>query len=606
MTSMTAYADARYYVREAQASSVHAARALSGALGVWQAAKQAAYEARLSEQAAQRSVQLYDAALYQLGVAEYTGQTAVSGTNLAAQEHEVEVAQLGEVAASDTDAGLAHAQKELALAHRQVSRTYATVAATKVAAEHARRLFGLAQEQWAISRRVVLEARRWATVAGKAPAQPVQALVKLEGPLAPPLHAAWVVFLLPTTTSTTTTTLPLAANGVPLSPKCPLTTLALPPAGVDSDSALTVATASSTGPSTTSLTTAPGAPATAAGAAAAGPVLPSTGVPVALATPSSAGASSSEVSSMAAPPLPAPARTASSAPEPTTTVPGPRLDCNPPNLSTAGPTIMGPSLLNASQIEGWFESTEAVPNVTVPFDRLVNDYLKVGRLTGVRADIAFAQSIVETGYFSFPSYGQDPRGYNNFAGIGACDSCKHGFRFGSAMGGVMAQEELLGNYAAPSEMMSGPGGGTNDMGVFGCCQTWMGLSGVWATNPNYGFAILSVYKLMLQWALRSELHMVGLGPAQGLASSTQPVWATQTIPPPKVPQTTTTTTAPGTAPATAATATVATTTATTTTAVPAARATTTTVLSTRATTTVPTARATTTTLATRTKAAPRG
>jgi hypothetical protein len=130
----------------------------------------------------------------------------------------------------------------------------------------------------------------------------------------------------------------------------------------------------------------------------------------------------------------------------------------------------------------------------------------------VRADLAFAQSVVETGYLSFPAYGQDPVKYNNFAGIGACDSCKHGFHFASAMDGVMAQQELLGNYATPSEMASGPEGGSGNLSVGGCCQTWMGLSGVWATNINYGYAILSVYKLMLNWALQSELQQIGLVP----------------------------------------------------------------------------------------------
>jgi hypothetical protein len=170
-------------------------------------------------------------------------------------------------------------------------------------------------------------------------------------------------------------------------------------------------------------------------------------------------------------------------------------------------------LLTAAQIEGWFASTGADPNITVPVDRLINDYLKAGKFTGVRADIAFAQSVVETGYFSFPTYGQDPRSYNNFAGIGACDSCKRGFKFGSALGGVMAQQELLNEYATPSEMASGPGSGAGNLGVAGCCQTWMGLAGVWASAPDYGYAILSIYKRMLDWALQSELQTVGLTPA---------------------------------------------------------------------------------------------
>jgi hypothetical protein len=183
-------------------------------------------------------------------------------------------------------------------------------------------------------------------------------------------------------------------------------------------------------------------------------------------------------------------------------------------------------LLTAAQIEGWFASSGAVANTTVPIDKLIADYIKAGRLTGVRADVAFAQSVIETGYFSFPAFGQDPSKYNNFAGIGACDSCKHGFKFPSATGGVIAQQDLLSNYATPSEMASGPEGSSDNLGVAGCCQTWMALSGVWATNPNYGFEILTVYKEMFDWALRQELHQVGLAPGttavMGVGAANQP------------------------------------------------------------------------------------
>ena len=58
---------------------------------------------------------------------------------------------------------------------------------------------------------------------------------------------------------------------------------------------------------------------------------------------------------------------------------------------------------------------------------------------------AFAQSIVETGYFGFRNSMVDPEN-NNFAGIGACDTCKHGFSFPDARTGVRAQMQLLRVY----------------------------------------------------------------------------------------------------------------------------------------------------------------
>jgi hypothetical protein len=174
-----------------------------------------------------------------------------------------------------------------------------------------------------------------------------------------------------------------------------------------------------------------------------------------------------------------------------------------PTPALEGPSILGPSLLTGAQVLGWFESTGARPRTTTSINQLVWDYMKAGRLTGVRADIAFAQSIVETGHFSFPRGGQVARKDNNFAGIGACDTCKSGWSFPSAMAGVMAQEQLLQAYATPP----GEYGDVSPMagGVRGCCTTWLALSGVWATNPNYGYEIMGIYKEMLDWAIPRQL-----------------------------------------------------------------------------------------------------
>jgi hypothetical protein len=195
-------------------------------------------------------------------------------------------------------------------------------------------------------------------------------------------------------------------------------------------------------------------------------------------------------------------------------------------------------LLSAAQIEGWFKSTGATANITVPFTWLVSDYMKAGKLTGVRADVAFAQSVVETGYFSFPGWGQDKRGYNNFAGIGACDTCKHGWKFPTPMAGVLAQETLLGEYATP-QLSRTHQGSMAGVGVQGCCSTWIRLSGVWASNPNYGYEILAIYKEMFDWALQGDLRNVGLAGKVAVAASAIPL--PSPAPAPTTPATSTTT-----------------------------------------------------------------
>jgi hypothetical protein len=175
--------------------------------------------------------------------------------------------------------------------------------------------------------------------------------------------------------------------------------------------------------------------------------------------------------------------------------------------ATKSPTVLGRSVLDAAELARWFASTRHQANTTVPLGQLAADYIKAGQATGVRADIAFAQSVVETGFFSFPAYGQLTPKDNNFAGIGACDTCAHGWSFKNALTGVEAQLELLAAYASPKPVptpLIGP------VGIGGCCPTWIDLAGTWASSLTYGIAIMTVYHQMLSWLIPQSLVSAGL------------------------------------------------------------------------------------------------
>jgi hypothetical protein len=168
-------------------------------------------------------------------------------------------------------------------------------------------------------------------------------------------------------------------------------------------------------------------------------------------------------------------------------------------LTRESPSVLGPSVLSADELVGWYRSTGHQPRLTVPLEDLAAAYLAGGANDGVRADVAFAQSMVETGYFNFPAYGQVAVADNNFAGIGACDSCPTGLHFPNAITGVNAQMQLLHAYATTVQPVAGPLPGP--FSVTGCCPTWMQLAGVWATALDYGVKILTVYRSMVVWAL---------------------------------------------------------------------------------------------------------
>jgi hypothetical protein len=197
---------------------------------------------------------------------------------------------------------------------------------------------------------------------------------------------------------------------------------------------------------------------------------------------------------------------------------------------SASPTILGPSTLSGPEMAGWFASTKRTANVTVALPQVTADYQSAGQQTGVRADLAFAQSVVETGYFSFPAGGQLTAKDNNFAGIGACDSCAHGWTFPNAQTGVSAQLELLEAYASPTPV---PTPLVGSVGVGGCCPTWMALAGKWASSLVYGISIMTVYDGMLSWVIPQRLQAAGLGPAgaSGSMTSTQPDSSIPATPP---------------------------------------------------------------------------
>jgi hypothetical protein len=170
--------------------------------------------------------------------------------------------------------------------------------------------------------------------------------------------------------------------------------------------------------------------------------------------------------------------------------------------TSASSPILGPSRLSANQMADYVMANGGRPRITVPLVNLAQLYLEEGARTGVRGDVAFAQSILETGSFANPgSRATD----NNFAGIGWCDSCAHGFNFADARTGVRAQMQLLRTYVDPEFPDAGYTDpillkGTLTLGFRGRVQTWWDLWGTWATGALYGQRVYDIYERMVMFA----------------------------------------------------------------------------------------------------------
>jgi hypothetical protein len=180
-----------------------------------------------------------------------------------------------------------------------------------------------------------------------------------------------------------------------------------------------------------------------------------------------------------------------------------------PQTGASPTSVTGPSALSAAQIVAWFKAkapADAVYSASVPIDQLVQIFMEESADENVRGDIAFAQSVIETRYFAYG--GQVQPFQNNYAGIGACDSCHGGIAFPDARSGVRAQIQLLRNFADtgsrswnlahPLVPQLFPTAKSYDNYRYkGRAPDWFNMgNGNWATSPDYAYAVLNKYNAM--------------------------------------------------------------------------------------------------------------
>jgi Mannosyl-glycoprotein endo-beta-N-acetylglucosaminidase len=172
-------------------------------------------------------------------------------------------------------------------------------------------------------------------------------------------------------------------------------------------------------------------------------------------------------------------------------------------LRGAGEPLMGPSVLNATEMAGWLRTTGSAPRLSggVTLELIAQMFVDEGTAENVRGDVAFAQAYIETGGFS--AGGSD----NNFSGLGACDGCRGQNRFPTALDGIRAQMQLLKAYAGGGPLVNpaSPYWWTGDaagayasFGGTGDAPTWRQMGGGnWATDGAYSSKVLGTYDKMI-------------------------------------------------------------------------------------------------------------
>lgn len=112
--------------------------------------------------------------------------------------------------------------------------------------------------------------------------------------------------------------------------------------------------------------------------------------------------------------------------------------------------IMGKSKATVEQLQTYIKKVN--PKVTDSVTKLAAIYITEGEAEDVRGDIAFAQSCLETGNFTFCGSAVEFE-QNNFCGLGVTKNGMKGNSFDTPIKGVRAQIQHLKAYASNERLM---------------------------------------------------------------------------------------------------------------------------------------------------------
>ena len=162
--------------------------------------------------------------------------------------------------------------------------------------------------------------------------------------------------------------------------------------------------------------------------------------------------------------------------------------------------IFGEAVASKSQAVALLKQNNPDLKLTCSAEEIVDLYWQEASREGVRQDLAFAQALVETGFFRFG--GDVKPEQNNFCGLGTTGGGVKGAHFKTPEIGVRAHIQHLLAYTTqkhPSTKIVDP---RYDLAHAirlerGLCDTWYKLNGTWAMSPNYSEKIMGVWQRML-------------------------------------------------------------------------------------------------------------
>lgn len=171
-------------------------------------------------------------------------------------------------------------------------------------------------------------------------------------------------------------------------------------------------------------------------------------------------------------------------------------ECCVENDTNGLTSIMGTAVATVEQMENYIRAKN--PNVAQSVIDMIPLYLIEGEAEGVRGDIAFAQSCLETGNFAFEGSAVT-LDQNNFCGMGVTSRGKKGCSFDTSLIGIRAQIQHLKAYASETALVNDCVDSRFRYVTRGCAAfvEWLGQKENpdgkgWATGKGYGSKILTI------------------------------------------------------------------------------------------------------------------
>lgn len=129
-------------------------------------------------------------------------------------------------------------------------------------------------------------------------------------------------------------------------------------------------------------------------------------------------------------------------------------------------------------------------------------YIEIGRVYGIKGDMAFCQAILETGWFKFEGGTAVKASQHNYCGLGVGRRGSRGESFAKISDGVTAHIQHLYAYVTDKSLPEGERllDPRFNMVRRGCASTWHDLNMRWAMNNTYADAILRLYQKLVDFA----------------------------------------------------------------------------------------------------------